>query len=335
MARARGSLIDLSATSYYHVISRCVRRAFLCGEDKYSGQNYNHRRQWVLDKIHFLSSVFAIDIAAYAIMSNHYHLVLRVDRDQALQWSQDEVIERWYKLYHGNPLVDLYREGLIVDEARLNTVSDIAAQWRARLYDISWFMRNLNEYIAREANKEDDCKGRYWEGRYYSQALLDDQAILSCMMYVDLNPVRAGISDDLAQSDYTSIQARIRQYERHTAVSEQAEPPTTTIPAEQPRWLLPFGPSENQQSIPFTLYDYLALCDWSGRAIHPSKRGAIEGNTPKLIDKLGISPEDWVEVIRNFRRQYGNFAGSERALRQCASDHHHRWCKGVRLRKAA
>jgi len=110
MARARGSLIDLSATPYYHVVSRCVRRAFLCGEDKYSGKNYNHRRQWVLDKIYLLSSIFAIDIAAYAIMSNHYHLVLRVDRGQGLTWSQDEVIERWYRLYHGNALVDLYRK---------------------------------------------------------------------------------------------------------------------------------------------------------------------------------------------------------------------------------
>ncbi|NRA56455.1 MAG: hypothetical protein HRU23_20160 [Gammaproteobacteria bacterium] len=87
MARARGSLIDLSATPYYHVVSRCVRRAYLCGEDKYLGKNYNHRRQWVLDKI---------------------HLVLRVDRSQGLTWSQDEVIERWYRLYNGNALVDLY-----------------------------------------------------------------------------------------------------------------------------------------------------------------------------------------------------------------------------------
>ena len=326
MARARGSLIDLSATPYYHVVSRCVRRAFLCGEDPYTGQDYNHRRQWVLDKIHLLSSIFAIDIAAYAIMSNHYHLVLRVDREQALTWSHDEVIERWYRLYHGNPLVDMYRSGLIDDEASLNKVAEFTALWRERLYDISWFMRNLNEYIARAANKEDKCTGRYWEGRYYSQALLDEQALLSCMMYVDLNPVRAQMCDDLEHSDYTSIQARITQYKKYTQSSQE---PTDNKPTEQPRYLMPFGSTEGNNAIAFTLYDYLELADWSGRAIHPNKSGSIDDTTPKLIDRLGISPDDWIEVIKNFRRQYGHFAGSEYALRQCANDHGQCWHKGV------
>ena len=172
MTRARDSLIDLATTPYYHVISRCVRRAYLCGDDKLTGKNFNHRRQWLIDRIKLLSSVFSIDIAAYAIMSNHYHLVLRVNRKAALSWSTDDVIDRWYRLYNGNPLVDLYRQGKIDDDTSLKRIEQFANQWRERLYDISWFMRNLNETIAREANKEDNCKGRYWEGRFKSQALL-------------------------------------------------------------------------------------------------------------------------------------------------------------------
>jgi len=329
MARARESLIDLSATPYYHVVSRCVRRAFLCGEDKYTGKNYNHRRQWIVDKIHVLSSVFSIDIAAYAIMSNHYHLVLRVNREQAINWSDDDVIERWYQLYHGNPLVDLYRQGMIDDNARLNRVAEFAEQWRVRLYDISWFMRNLNESVAREANKEDNCTGRYWEGRYYSQALLDEQALLGCMMYVDLNPVRAGMCDDLERSDYTSIQARITQYQQHKSQQQTSNKHARNPQPEQPNALLPFGSSEDKNAIAFTLYDYLELADWSGRAIHPNKGGAIDENTPKLIATLGISSEDWIEVVKNFRRHYGHFAGREQVLRRCANDHHHCWYKGV------
>ena len=183
MTRARQSLIDLAATPYYHVISRCVRRAFLCGEDRYTGKNFDHRRQWLIDRVKMLSGVFAIDIAAYAIMSNHYHLVLRVDKQRAIEWTMDEVIARWYCLYNGNPVVDRYLAGTETDDATLLKVAEIVDSWRDRLFDISWFMRNLNETIARAANKEDNCKGRYWEGRYRSQALLDETALLGCMMY--------------------------------------------------------------------------------------------------------------------------------------------------------
>ncbi|MBQ4848459.1 transposase, partial [Pseudoalteromonas sp. MMG005] len=106
MTRARNALIDLSATPYYHLIAGCVRRAFLCGEDKYSGKNFDHRREWLVERMQLLSSVFAIEIAAYAIMSNHYHLVVKVNKQTALDWSDDEVIRRWYQLYNGDSLVD-------------------------------------------------------------------------------------------------------------------------------------------------------------------------------------------------------------------------------------
>ena len=323
MTRARQQLIDLSATPYYHVISRCVRRAFLCGEDKLTGKNFNHRRQWLIDRIKLLSDVFSIDIAAYAIMSNHYHLVIRVNREQAQDWSMDEVISRWYRLYHGNPLVDLYRQGQIDDEVRLSRIEEFAEIWRERLYDISWFMRNLNESIAREANKEDNCTGRYWEGRYKSQALLDETALLSCMMYVDLNPIRANMCDDLASSDFTSIQERIKCYQHAKKHDSDQNTPA------QPPALLPFGLSQDKEAIAFSAPDYFALVDWSGRAIHPNKSGFIDSNIPKLIDDLGLSEDEWLENVRNFRRHYGNFAGSKESLKRCANAHDACWYKGA------
>ena len=94
MPQPRSSQISLLDTPYYHCVSRCVRRSFLCGIDSYSGQSYEHRRGWVEQRLLFLSSVFSIDICAYAVMSNHVHLVLCVDKDKAMSWSDNQVVGR-------------------------------------------------------------------------------------------------------------------------------------------------------------------------------------------------------------------------------------------------
>lgn len=331
MTRARSSQIDLAATPYYHIISRCVRRAFLCGKDKYSGQSFEHRRVWLVDRIKLLSSVFSIDIAAYAIMSNHYHLVLRVNSDMALNWSMEEVIERWYRLYKSNVLVDRYRKGEEMTETEIKAVNGLVNLWRQRLHNISWFMKNLNEYIARRANREDKCTGKYWEGRFKSQALLDDVALLSCMAYVDLNPIRAKVADTLPRSDFTSIQERIRQYsgyQRNLKQSRKDKKPNITIP-EQPGQLLPFSAESKPESLPFGLTDYLTLVDWSGRHINPNQRGQISQKLPELLTSLAIENDFWLDAIHRFEQQYGSFAGSEYNLRRCANDHNRAWYKGV------
>lgn len=142
-----------------------------------------------------LAHIFAIDVAAYAVMSNHYHLVAHIDRARALAWSTEEVLTRWTQLFTGPLLVVRYLSPARdqMGQAEMAMVREMAATYRARLHDLSWFMRVLNESLARQANAEDDCTGRFWEGRFKSQALLDEQALLAAMAYVDLNPVRAGM----------------------------------------------------------------------------------------------------------------------------------------------
>ncbi len=210
MTKPRSEQVSIEDTPFYHCMVRCVRRAFLCGDDRETGENFDHRKQWLVSRLRFLSYVYAIDICAYAVMSNHYHVVLHVDKNRAESWSLDEVVERWLQLYKGDKLIRKW----IAFRAEMSAVErkkaeEIIEQWRERLTSISWFMRGVNETIARMANEEDNCKGRFWEGRFKSQALLDEQALLTCMAYVDLNPVRAGIADDLIDSDFTSIQQRI------------------------------------------------------------------------------------------------------------------------------
>ena len=198
-------------TPYFHCMARCVRRAFLCGKDKFSGKNYEHRRQWIVDRLKELANIFALEICAYAVMSNHYHVVLHINRGKVKNWDAREILHRWTQLFAGPYLVKCYLARDVLSKAELLRVEEYASEYRSRLMDISWYMRCLNEHLARLANKEDNCKVRFWEGRYKSQALLDEAALLTCMAYVDLNPVWANTAT-LETSEYTSIKDRIEAY---------------------------------------------------------------------------------------------------------------------------
>lgn len=169
MPRPRKELISATDTPYYHCVSRCVRRAFLCGRSE--NFDFEHRRGWIVHRLKQLAAVFCIDIAAYAVMSNHYHVVLRINQETCNSLSDDEVIERWRQLFKGPYLIQQYASGAVLGDEELQVVGDITADWRKRLMDISWFMRCLNEYIARLANKEDNCTGRTDSGHPWPSAL--------------------------------------------------------------------------------------------------------------------------------------------------------------------
>ena len=272
MTQPRNRLVSYADTVYYHCIARCVRRAFLCGQDPLTGFNFEHRRQWIVDRLHDLSAVFAVDLCAYAVMNNHYHVVLRINLEQAAAWSDEEVAMRWRQLFQRPDCVQHWLKGHSLDATELGRVQQCIDLWRQRLSDLSWFMRCLNESIARMANKEDNCTGRFWEGRFKSQALLDERALLACMAYVDLNPIRAAIAATPEQSHYTSIKERIE------------------MPNEN--MLRPFSDTAGDaQGIPFTLQGYLELVDWAGRVVRSDKSGFIPSDVPPIVTRLGMNPK--------------------------------------------
>ena len=229
MTQPRSRLVCLDDTPWYHVVSRCVRRAFLCGYDAQSGCSFEHRRGWIADRLKQLASVFSVDIAAYAVMSNHFHIVLRVDATRLQHASRNEVLHRWTRLFNGPLLVQRYlADPGSLGDAELRALDTWVETYRDRLADLSWFMRVLNESIARQANEEDGVTGRFWEGRFRSQALLDEQAVLTAMTYVDLNPIRAGLAPTPESSDYTSIAERIAALNEHAEGAPQV--PVVTEP---------------------------------------------------------------------------------------------------------
>lgn len=298
MTRARSQQVCLDATPYYHCVSRCVRRTYLCGYDKQSQVSYEHRRGWIETRIKQLSQIFCIDICAYAVMSNHYHIVVHVDRDKANMLTDNQIIERWQTLHSKPVLIERYLSNQINSEIELIAIKEIIATWRERLFNLSWFMRELNFYIAMKANREESCSGHFWESRYKSQALLDEKALLAAMAYTDLNPIRAGIAEMPETSEYTSIKERLKGVNY-----QQSQAPC----------LHPFiGHSNNKlvSGIPFKLIDYIELVDWTGRRFR-ERKAQINSQLPLILDRLNINQREWLTVCLQLEKHKALLVGQK------------------------
>lgn len=302
MTLPRKQLVSLDATPYYHCVSRCVRRAFLCGKDPVSGKNYEHRREWVEDRILYLAKYFCIQVAAYAVMSNHYHIVLRVDKESAVNFSPKEVIEHWQGMFKGTLLSKKYLEDPESLTEPENTVLLKQVEvWRERLYDISWFMRCLNEFIAKKANLKDKCTGRFWEGRFKSQALLDDKALMACMAHVDLNPIRAGISKQPASSSFTSVKKRTeirKENEMDLYLSSKV--------------LLPFSDDILENSIRSnviccTFDDYKDLLKWTAKYIH--KKRTKDQSSSLKVGNMVFNSVHFNKMAQQFEQLFKSLVG--------------------------
>ena len=299
-----------------------MRRAFLCGVDSYSGKSYGHHRQQIEDDLLRLASIFFIDVAAFAVMSNHYHLVLYVDQEECKSASAKDIVERWHRLFAGFDLSQRYIKGEFLEPHELQQLDTLILTWRKRLQDICWFMKVLNENISKRANQEDDCTGHFWESRFKSQALLDEKAVLSCMTYVDLNPIRAGMAKTPETSNHTSIKMRIERWKSTSdkSFSDDSDSQKQTR-ALQPIKLLPFIGNYRQpmpKGIAFHLVDYLELVDWTSRAVLKGK-GSIDNDTPKILQRLNISPDHWIELSTHFESRFKGIVGTVDSLKALCS----------------
>lgn len=319
MTIARRDIAPEGVAGTYHCTARCVRQAHLCGADEVSGRNYAHRKEWVRERLRELAGVFAVDVLGYAAMSNHCHTIVRTQPGAAGEWSDAEVARRWLALC---PTKRMRQAG-----AGSATAGEIAAvvgrpgrvgELRRRLGSLSWFMRCLNESIARRANREDGCRGRFWEGRYKCRALVDEAAVLTALVYVDLNPVRAGVAATPEDSRHTSAWERIG--ERPAAVRDQAA-----------GWLCPLTDTAGRRGVfrRLTLDEYLTLLDRAGRVRRPGKPGVIPGELAPILTRLELKEASWTEAVRGYAGYFRRIVGRAEAVEAAAAAAGRRWFQGI------
>jgi len=332
MTIARKNLVDLSVTRFYHCISKCVRSLFLMGDDRIEGGV--DRKAWIEHRLQFLSEVFAISIASYSVLDNHLHTVLRVDLEKANAWTATEVARRWLRLH---PPRDKKRKPIEITEAYLEKIcrdSDWVEDIRERLRSIGWFMKLVKEPLARLANKEENCPGTFFEARFKSIAILDEAALLAVCVYVDLNPVAAGIAQTPEESPYTSIKERVDHVKRRGELKkllacEQggSASRSLSIALELDQWLIPV---DDQRSIDserkgliegLTLGNYLKLVEQTGRKDRAGKI-AISPDLEDIFDRLGITDSRWQDQMDRLSggKLVGSYvAGSRERLREVAA----------------
>ena len=238
MATPRHLLVDPVNECDYHLVSRCVRRAFLCGVDEFTGRDCSHRRDWLLERLHRLGACFAVDVYAFVAMSNHFHLALRHDPLAWRGWDDGEVAWRWFEAFppteRGEVVEALKperRELMLGDPKRLSRA-------RRTLGSLSHFMKHLKQPVARRANLEDGCEGHFFEQRFYSGALLTEEALVAAMAYIDLNPVRAKLAKRIGDIRDASIAARL-QVNSAEALADYLRPVVSGIEAHAPAGALP------------------------------------------------------------------------------------------------
>jgi hypothetical protein len=336
MARlARVEVFAADEVAIVHVMNRTVRRCFLLGDDPVTGKNYDHRKQWIDEQLVHQAKFFGIDLLCQAILSNHFHLVLRSRPDVVAEWDDTEVARRWLMLCPQRR--DENRQPVEPSEFELNSIrndKEKLATVRDRLSDISWWMRLLSQHIAQRANKEDQELGKFWQARFRAVRLLDETALLACAAYVDLNPIRAALAETIEDSAYTSAQKRARDLQANPSKDSQAATeesvPVGSMSCSS-RHLAPVdlqeqsgttGPCVHQRGarcsdkgfLPMSTADYLSLLDWTARQDRPGQRGSTPQHVAPLFNRLGISSEVWCRLVKDFGKLFSVVAGQPHTI---------------------
>lgn len=335
MRRNRTEIANPAENNRLHVTQRCVRQDFFLDDGLPLDGKYAKRRDAVLGKLKKLASAFAIDVERFCFMSSHMHLEVRTRPELVALMDDEEVARRWCVICPGfcEALADF--RNVTPDRPTLDDIKEIAkdkeriAELRTRLSSISYFMWSLNLYTAKLFNLMDGKKGHFWEDRYKVKVLLDDLSTLLCAFYIDLNPIRAEMSETPETSEYTSAYYQIESAEIQKEIPD-------IDPAQLPdSFLAPIQFSLKQTELSLSALptrasdlgflsvsslEYLLALDIVGRFLRNGKRGAIPAELPPIFERLNLSWENAIELIDAYASLFKCFVGSKESLAKKADE---------------
>jgi REP element-mobilizing transposase RayT len=328
MTVPRSQLVDPGVSRYYHCISRCVRKAMLCG------QGFEHRKQWIEDRLEHLAGAFGLSVCGFAVMDNHLHALIRLDPAVSQKWAPEEVLRRWVAVYPPRHLDVEDPQTLQLWVAHAAKDKKKVAQLRDRLGNLGWFMKALKEPLARLANKEDDCKGAFWEGRYKSIAILDEESLLATCAYIDLNPLAAGVAATPETSRHTSVRQRVKHAREKGELDSLKAAAENSVAGsraagrlEESHWLCPLEDRRGKGSLRegmienFSLGSYLLLVDYTSRLCRRGK-ARVSSDLAGILQRLNTSAEVWDQRLKSLfgkPRLLGSYFSASRArLRELA-----------------
>ncbi len=327
MTIARAHLVDASVTRWYHCVLRCVRRADLLGEGKFD------RKDWIERRLQELAQIFSVTVAAFAVLDDRLHVLVRLDPDVAKRWSNDDVVRRWARL---SPPRDKYRQPTPVSDGWVKSQrkdSRWVATARERLQSLSWFMKCLKEPLSRLANREEQTRGAFFEGRFKSVAILDEEALIVTCAYIDILPVAAGIARTAEAGKHTSIRQRVKHVKAQGGARDlnaarrgSVSGSKATAGREEGLWLCPIEDRRRLDSScagmveGFSLGNYLLLLEYTGRLFREGE-AVVSADLAGTLERLGSNAEDWqarLEKLAGGRLLGRYFAASRARLKEVA-----------------
>ena len=335
---ARSRIYQPGQKGVFHCWNRCVRRARLLGKDPLTNKDYSHRRKWWTNRLEQLCGLFAIDVQFRAELSNHFHLMLRTWPRIPKRWGREEVARRWLTITRlaksrNDSLPAPTQEQI---EALAKDKKEIKRIQR-RLSNISWFVGTLCENIARRANREDECTGKFFEDRFKCRECTDVNAILVCAMYIDLNQIRAGEARSLETSRNTSIYQRIQAEGQRRNAKDRVDGWLGELTL-QPESLRDEALAQSSRTgrrasdlgiLPIKLEDYRRLLEWTARQLRAGTRSTIPQDLDAILELISIQGDAWLDTVENLQATFGHVIGPADQMSEAASRMGVRCLKGT------